>query len=630
MVRNKKKTLAGITLMSSISAVAHAGSVVIGNWEQTNDGWFDWPSDSTTTYSPPPTFPGGGEYSYSTTGATLGNYSLALNPGSGAYTQSLAIKLEYVNDSNGHSELQDFLSNTQFSIDETQNSAEWSSGSYAVTKLIINAPGIGFDDIGYPTSDTRNSGFPGGYTAANYPGISTGTLTWNYASLLPTIGANPGYVELIFYTVSDYSTVGNWYFDNARLTGPAVNSTWTNMQGDDLWTSGGNWSGGVPTSAGDTATFGTSIPGPTTISLNGNQTVGTMNFSDGASYTIAQGAGNGTLTLSNGTGSAIINDEFGNHTISAPVSIAAGGVTIAVGQANNTFAISGNISGAGGITLNGTNSALAVGTVALSGTNTYQGATVVDTGTLLLGATGALPSTTSLTIGTATATALVQLGTSTGAQTISGLTINAGSDLDVNNNHIFIKYANGTQATVDAAVRAYLIAGRNGGAWNGAGGIDSSAAALPANSHYALGYADGADHVVAGLSSGQIEIKYTLLGDADLDGSVTGSDFTALVGNLGKSGRVWDQGDFDYDGSVTGSDFTDLVGNLGKSASGADVVLPAADYAAIDAFAAANGLMADVPEPASAGMMIVAGLGIMSRRRRSSHCAKRSEPCDRP
>jgi PEP-CTERM motif len=45
--------------------------------------------------------------------------------------------------------------------------------------------------------------------------------------------------------------------------------------------------------------------------------------------------------------------------------------------------------------------------------------------------------------------------------------------------------------------------------------------------------------------------------------------------------------------------------------------LPASDYVAIDAFAAANGLMADVPEPASASLLIIAGMGVLSRRRRS-------------
>ena len=62
----------------------------------------------------------------------------------------------------------------------------------------------------------------------------------------------------------------------------------------------------------------------------------------------------------------------------------------------------------------------------------------------------------------------------------------------------------------------------------------------------------------------------------------------------------------------------ELVTNLGKSANGADVVLPAADYAAIDAFAAANGLMADVPEPTSFGLFGLAAAGVLARRRRSA------------
>jgi hypothetical protein len=121
-----------------------------------------------------------------------------------------------------------------------------------------------------------------------------------------------------------------------------------------------------------------------------------------------------------------------------------------------------------------------------------------------------------------------------------------------------------------------LKSGYNGGAWNGAG-IYSSAAALPANSHYGIGYADGEGGVVAGLTSGQIELKYTLLGDMFLTGTVTGSDFTTLIGKLGKAVSGWDQGDFLYTGAVTGSDFTALIGNLGKSASEAAVALPASN-----------------------------------------------------
>jgi hypothetical protein len=47
------------------------------------------------------------------------------------------------------------------------------------------------------------------------------------------------------------------------------------------------------------------------------------------------------------------------------------------------------------------------------------------------------------------------------------------------------------------------------------------------------------------------------------------------------------------------------------------MAIPAADYAAIDAFAVANGLMADVPEPGPAVLFVFAGLGIVMRRRRT-------------
>jgi hypothetical protein len=241
---------------------------------------------------------------------------------------------------------------------------------------------------------------------------------------------------------------------------------------------------------------------------------------------------------------------------------------------------------------------------------------VIGTGTLSIGNTSG--ATANMTVGGLNQSSVTI--NSTGSLTLSGgsantltsLNISGNGTLNLTNHHLLINYGSGADPA--SAIRAYLTLGRNGGAWNGPG-IDSSTAALPANSHYALGYADGADGVVAGLSSGQIEIKYTLLGDADLDGSVTGSDFTILAADLGKSVSAWDKGDFDYDGSVTGSDFTALAANLGKSANGAAVQLSAADYAAIDAFAAANGLMADVPEPTTLSLLTIAGLGLLGRRR---------------
>ncbi|HEX4056091.1 MAG TPA: hypothetical protein VHX86_17655 [Tepidisphaeraceae bacterium] len=193
---------------------------------------------------------------------------------------------------------------------------------------------------------------------------------------------------------------------------------------------------------------------------------------------------------------------------------------------------------------------------------------------------------------------------------INALTLSGAAALNVTNQQLVIDYAANSDPV--AAIRAYLTTGYNGGAWNGLG-IDSSAAA--GNSHYALGYADSADPSnPAGLSSNQIEIKYTLYGDTNLDGTVNSIDFGNLAANFGKSGKVWDQGDFDYNGVVNSIDFGLLASNFGESASGADVTLSSSDWAALDAFAAANGLLADVPEPAL--LPVLAAMFILMQRRR--------------
>jgi hypothetical protein len=224
-----------------------------------------------------------------------------------------------------------------------------------------------------------------------------------------------------------------------------------------------------------------------------------------------------------------------------------------------------------------------------------------------------ISGTGSLTVGNGTNATDLQFNSFVGGSSQGTLTIAAGSTLDINNDHFFVNY--GTNPDPVATIRGYLTSGYNNGSWNGLG-IDTSA---PTGSLYGVGYADGADGVVAGLTSGQIEIKYTLYGDANLDGVVNGDDFTILAGNLGKSNAVWDQGDFNYDGVVNGDDFTALVGNLGKSASGASIEIPASDIAAINAFAAANGLMTDVPEPTTVALVAFAAGGLLFRRRRRTY-----------
>ena len=63
-----------------------------------------------------------------------------------------------------------------------------------------------------------------------------------------------------------------------------------------------------------------------------------------------------------------------------------------------------------------------------------------------------------------------------------------------------------------------------------------------------------------------------LLGDANLDGSVDGSDFGAWNGNKFTNTAAWCSGDFNADGSVDGSDFGIWNGHKFTSADGASTV----------------------------------------------------------
>jgi hypothetical protein len=171
---------------------------------------------------------------------------------------------------------------------------------------------------------------------------------------------------------------------------------------------------------------------------------------------------------------------------------------------------------------------------------------------------------------------------------------------------MFINYGAGNSSPI-ASIKALIQSGYNGGTWNGSGINSTGAAATPG---YGIGYADAKDPGnPAGLSSGTIEIRYTLLGDANLDGLVNGADFGILAANFNKSATSWDQADFNYDGLVNGADFGDLAANFNKGATSP------AEWAQVVAFAQANGLMTDVPEPIGLSSLGALAVGLLVRRR---------------
>ncbi len=289
----------------------------------------------------------------------------------------------------------------------------------------------------------------------------------------------------------------------------------------------------------------------------------------------------------------------GDYSVTLSSTVSPGDITVNNSAGNYLITGSGTIAGSGSLTKTGTR------TLTLDTVNTYSGGTTVGGGNLIVGVHGALPDgTLAITGGT------LQLGTNTGLTQVTSLAIINSGVLDVTNNELIITYGSSDPM---GTIQGYLASGYNNGTWNGPGIISSAAYGYK----YGLGYADGADGVVPGLSSGQIEVKYTLYGDANLDGVVNGSDFSILAANFGTGVTNWDQGNFLFTSSVNGADFSALAGNFGQGANGADASVSASDLAALDAFAAANGIsLANVPEPASTSL-VIAGLaaGLAKRHR---------------
>jgi hypothetical protein len=60
--------------------------------------------------------------------------------------------------------------------------------------------------------------------------------------------------------------------------------------------------------------------------------------------------------------------------------------------------------------------------------------------------------------------------------------------------------------------------------------------------------------------------KYTYFGDMNIDGPVTGDDYTVVDANLGSdpvAGSEWLSGDANLDGIITGDDYTVIDANVG-------------------------------------------------------------------
>lgn len=157
---------------------------------------------------------------------------------------------------------------------------------------------------------------------------------------------------------------------------------------------------------------------------------------------------------------------------------------------------------------------------------------------------------------------------------------------DLSNHLLVVDY---TASSPIQTIRTQLASGLNGGAWNGAGIVTSRVAI---ESNMSIGYAEATSIFssfpasVAGrtVDSTSLIVRYTLAGDADLDGSVGFNDLLAVSRNYGiNADATWSQGDFNFDGRVDFADLLTIARQYGQSVEFARAwgSVPAANFNSI-------------------------------------------------
>jgi autotransporter-associated beta strand protein len=322
-----------------------------------------------------------------------------------------------------------------------------------------------------------------------------------------------------------------------------------------------------------TITFGGAIG--RTLTLTGTNT-GTNTFAD----PVGDSPAGGQLSLAKaGTGNWILTSAANTYTGNTNVS--AGTLTLAAGA---SIATSPNINVSNGGTFNVNGMLSATANVTANGAVNFAGNPATTPFTRTLG---------SLSVGSSGAVTVTMSAIDFTPATLepTSLSIALGGTVDLKDN---ILVAPG--ASTDAL--NFIIGASTGHV-------------VTTDAPLALGYGDA--------GGGNFKIRATLLGDSDLDGRVNVADLANLAGNFGvTSGMLWINGDFDYNGNVNVADLADLAGNFGNAlagGTGSGAATPAASSAAAGGGAA-------VPEPASAGMLGIALLGLMSRRQRNRPSAR--------
>ncbi|HEV8606983.1 MAG TPA: autotransporter-associated beta strand repeat-containing protein [Tepidisphaeraceae bacterium] len=468
-------------------------------------------------------------------------------------------------------------------------------------------------------NNTQNYSWLIASTTTGITGFATNKFTLDSSTFTNPIGA--GSFAL--------NQIGNNLFLNFNA-GALPPPQW-NVDTDGSWSTAANWTPTiVPNDPSVFANFLGKITAPRTVTLDGDKTVGAIAFDNPNSYTIAPGAG-GTLTIAGGVDPSgnDITVANGSHTISVPLSISTSITAALSGAASLT--LSGGLSIASGETLTQSKS----GTLTISGPQTHQEKTTfAATGGLTnlnsnagAPASAGSPATHNLSLNI-NQDGHVTLGANQDLRELEITTTDSGpQQLNLNSPAVGFRAVHVYASDLALAKTSLYNALRNAlapGALDPTDGIFDSGRGLHANSGIGLALVNDAH------GDPNVFIRLTRIGDLNLDGQVTISDFIDLASHFNGPG-TWQEGDLNYDGQITISDFIDLASNFNTSYSGEVFPINPDDQQTLSSFAAAHGV--SVPEPSA--LLVFGSLAAgcilrgrkMGRRRMKQFINRRKRRC---
>jgi phosphatidylinositol-3-phosphatase len=370
------------------------------------------------------------------------------------------------------------------------------------------------------------------------------------------------------------------------------------------WNAAANWISGLPAGPGAKANFLRKITAPRTIGISAPITIGSMTFDSDIGYTVAGAA----ITLESLPGVPTSIDSLaGAHTIVADVRLTDHTPINIAGTSR--LDITGALTLAGGKTITKSGA----GTLDAAGGISGAGTLVIQQGTVEARHFNGIVSRLSA----GGRAVITPDGTAAATSKLLGLEFAGQSgdwkgQLDLINNALIIQSDNANRVAVLARIAEQIGFARNSGEtlWTGTGLTSSSAAASAGI--MGLGILlndDGAGGPLYLTFAGQsadansILVKFTLVGDLDLDGDVDADDYSRIdAGYATHSSGYWN-GDLDYNGRINSDDFFAIDRAFSSPLNQQPGEIPA---------------HAAVPEPAAMGSGLLLALTLSIRVARAS------------